>query len=127
MTHSLPFSGEVEVDESLFGGREGNKHPNKKLGIGGGSFGKTTVVGIKNRGTNQIKAEVVSSEDSATLQGFVIDNTTEDSIVYTDEATAYRSIPRHHFSVNHGVGEYVRETSPYERNGVILEHDETWV
>ena len=91
------------------GGKEGNKHANKKLGVGGGTFGKSTVVGIKDRRRNQIKAEVVSSEDSATLQGFVIDNTTEDTIVYSDEAKAYRSIPREHFSVNHGVGEFVRE------------------
>ena len=104
-----PFDGEVEVDESYFGGKEGNKHAKNKLRAGRGTVGKTAVVGIKDRETNQVRAEVVSATNRATLQGFVVENTSEDTIVYTDEASAYQGVPRHHISLNHGVGEYVRE------------------
>ena len=39
----------------------------------------------------------------------MVDNTTDDTTVYTDEAVAYRGVPRHHVPINHSVGEYVRE------------------
>ena len=103
------FDGEVEVDESYFGGKEGNKHEHKKLKSGRGTVGKTAVVGMKNRDTNQVQAEVVETTDKETLQAFVVENTTPDSIVYTDEARAYSGLPREHQAVGHGVGEYVRE------------------
>ena len=73
------------------------------------TVGKTAVVGMKNRDTNQVQAEVVSATDKATLQGFVVENTTPETVVYTDEAAVYSGLPRTHMAVGHGVGEYVRE------------------
>ena len=105
----VEFDGEVEVDESYFGGKEANKHAKDKLRAGRGTVGKAAVVGIKDRNTNQVKAEVIPDTRRATLQGFVVDNTTEDAVVYSDEASAYQGIDRHHVPVNHSVGEYVRE------------------
>ena len=104
-----PFDGEVEADESFFGGKEPNKHASKKLRAGRGTVGKTVVVGIKDRETNQVKAEVVPSTDKATLQGFVLDNATDETVVYSDEASAYQGIARHHIAIRHSVGEFVRE------------------
>ena len=54
-------------------------------------------------------SEEQEAADKRILQGFVVENTTEGSIIYTDDALAYRGLPRQHQAVKHSVGEYVRE------------------
>ncbi len=103
------FAGPVEVDETYFGGREGNKHAHKKQRLGRGGIGKAVVAGAKDRATNKVHAEVVQATDAKTLQGFVANHTAPGATVYTDEAAAYKGMPFEHESVRHGAGEYVKE------------------
>ncbi len=113
------FSGPVEADESYFGGRRRNMSNAKRKELadtGRGSVGKTAVVGIKDRASNQVRAKVVERTDAPTLQGFVQDNAEEDAIVYTDNAGAYEGVARWHESVRHSVGEYVHQQA--HTNGV---------
>ncbi len=108
MRHKVEFIGPVEVDETFFGGREKNKHSHKKLRLGRGGIGKTIVAGARDRKTNRVSAEVVPSGDAKTLQGFVADRVAPGATVYTDEASAYKSMPYKHERVRHSAGEYVR-------------------
>ena len=105
------FDGPVEVDETYFGGKRRNM-PNakrKKLaGTGRGAVGKMAVVGMKDRATNEVRAEVVEATDAETLQEFVEEHTEDDAKVYTDDARAYRGVERDHEAVRHSVSEYVR-------------------
>ena len=69
---------------------------------------KTAVVGVKDRDSGEVRAEVVESMDSETLKGFVREHVEPGATLYTDDAAAYKGMPEFdHEAVNHSVGEYV--------------------
>ena len=104
------FEGPVEVDESYIGGREINKHEDKKLNAGRGTVGKAAVLGVKDRKTNQITAKVIEDTTKPTVQEFVNDNRSEDASVFTDEHLSYKGL-KNHTSVNHSRKEWAVSTA----------------
>ena len=71
---------------------------------------------MKDRATNKISAHKVEATDKATLQAFVADHASPMAKVYTDEASAYNGLPFDHETVNHSIGEYVRDMA--HTNGI---------
>ena len=101
--------GPVEVDETYMGGKRRNMSKAKRATLTGrGSVGKTAVVGMRDRPSRQIRAQVVPNTRRPTLHRFVADHAAPSATVYTDEHAAYRTMPFHHEAVTHSAGEYVR-------------------
>ena len=90
------FSGEIEVDESYFGGRRKGKR-------GRGAAGKVPVFGILKRG-GKVFTKVIPDVRSTTLMRIMEQKIVPDSIVYTDSLQSYNVLDVsdfHHVRVNH--------------------------
>lgn len=100
----------TEVDETFYGGDEGNKHANKRVKGTQGRSTKTKkpIVGMLQRGGNLI-VKVVDNVSRETLQGFINESIPQKSIVVTDEYSGYAGLSNthFHFTVNHKANQYV--------------------
>ncbi len=105
----FPMTGEVEVDETYFGGKAKNKHASKREHIGRGPVGKQAVMGIRSRETGEVRAFPVDRTDATTLQAGIRANVAAGSNLFTDSYSAYEGMPDYeHEAVKHSAGEYVR-------------------
>ena len=97
------YEGPVEVDETFIGGE-----PRKGDGKFGRSTDKTAIIGLKDRDTNRVSAEILSDYSGPTLRRFVEKHTEPGATVYSDGNPGYRAVDRPHDWVNHSDFEYVR-------------------
>ena len=90
------FSGEIEADESYFGGvRKGKR--------GRGASGKVPVFGLLKRG-GKVYTQVLSDTKSDTLMPIIVKKIKPDSIVYTDCYRSYNALDVSefkHYRINH--------------------------
>ena len=111
--HDDNYAGPVEADETYVGGQRRNMSKAKRAalkdtGRGGLGSGKTAVLGVKDRASNEVRAKVIEKTDAETIQGFVTSHAAPSATVYTDEAKAYSGLSRPHERVKHSIQEYVR-------------------
>ena len=93
---SVDFAGEIELDESYFGGvRKGKR--------GRGAGGKTPVFGILKRG-GKVYTSIIKDAKSETLYPIIQSKVRPDSVVYTDYWAGYNILDVSefkHYRINH--------------------------
>jgi transposase-like protein len=114
---SLPMgdgdNNPVEMDECFIGGKPKNMHRSRRLQFKLGQNGyaeKTAVFGMLERGTRQVRAQVIPNVKRETLQKKILENVGFGSTVYTDGWPGYDGLKAAeyvHETVNH-MEEYVR-------------------
>ncbi len=104
----------VEVDETFVGGKNKNRHHDKKVkNSQGRSFkDKTPILGMLQRG-GRVKTVVIPSTSSEHIQPILRKVIVDGATLMTDEWKAYTGLGKYysHYIVNHGAHEYA--------NGVI--------
>jgi transposase-like protein len=103
------LAGDIEADTTFVGGKEKNKHADKRTPGSQGGANKAVVLGIVER-DGELRAVHVPDAKAKTLQGEVLKNVAKGSTVLTDEDRSFIGLDRDytHLSVNHSQGEYVR-------------------
>ncbi len=90
------FAGEIEVDESYFGGTRKGKR-------GRGSAGKVPVFGLLKRG-GKVYTKVIADASGQTLMPIIEHKVIPDSIVYSDSWRGYNVLDVSdfkHYRINH--------------------------
>ena len=96
--HLEMFDGEIEVDESYFGGHRKGKR-------GRGAAGKVAVFGLLKR-NGQVYTVAVPNTQTTTLLPIIREQVKPDSIVYTDSYRSYDVLDVSEFShirINHSI------------------------
>jgi transposase-like protein len=106
MSEDIRLEGSsVEMDESVFGGRQKGQHGRVTKG------NKSIVVGIAERkGKGRVVAMIANDATRATLHGIAQEKILPASTVYTDDYSAYHGLGAkgyQHRRINHSAGVYV--------------------
>lgn len=103
------LEGVIEVDETFVGGKNKNRHIDKKVKnpAGRGFLDKTPVIGMLKRG-GEVRTKVIDNTKTSSLRPAVMNHIKEGSIVYTDDWHGYDLLPESYNrkSIDHSRGRY---------------------
>jgi transposase-like protein len=102
--------GTVEMDTTFVGGREKNKHANKRNKDANGGFDKEPVLSLVER-DGSVSSHHLANVTAKNVGAVLEKQLHEDATLYTDDDRTFRTVkPRHrpHGVVKHSIGEYVR-------------------
>lgn len=104
----------VEADETYVGGKESNKHANKRTKSGRGAVGKAPVFSLVER-NGKVRSMHLPKVNASSLALVIEKHVKEHTYLMTDQARYYPAaifesgMTLEHASVNHSAGEYVRD------------------
>jgi|GEM_PF-3365456 len=109
-----PLSGDVEIDETSWGGKPKRPHgesryapaPDARERARQHASEKPTVLGMVERG-GRVRARVIASRHGAVLSRAVLANVNPDSIIFTDDWASYKPLRRtyiDHKIIDHSQG-----------------------
>ena len=109
------MSGEVEVDETLIGGKARNMHKGRKAKAL--AIGKLVVMGLLERhtpetGHSTVRTAVVPNRRKLRLEAEINDAVHEGATIYTDELRSYEDLDRRY------VHEFISHAETYVRGNV---------
>jgi transposase-like protein len=109
------LTGEVEVDETYYGGRVKGKYGLAAVAE------KTPIVTLISRETGEARSQMMERVTSDSLQRVVRDHVSPDAVLMTDGHKGYLRVgaeQAEHHSVNHHIGQYARTTYNGRRAGI---------
>lgn len=100
----------VEADTTYIGGKEANKHRNKRDSKKIGGMGKQIVHSLVERGAG-VRSHHIANLSGKTLRPLIVANVSRKSVLMTDTAGGYMQLGKEfvrHEMVDHATGEYAR-------------------
>lgn len=114
------FTGVVEVDETFVGGKNKNRHKDKKFKYGKDRYfeDKVPILGLFCDG--KVKTVVIKDTSLKVIKPYMRWNIRIGTIVVTDEWRSYKHLSRfyHHETVRHDLGRYVSRDTGFTTNNI---------
>ncbi len=103
--------GTIVADETWFGGKDSNRHADKRTNAGSGSTDKQPIMALVDYETREVRSHAVADVTARSLSAVITEQVEIDrSQLWTDSSPSYRTVGKRfnsHHAVDHSAGQYV--------------------